>query len=211
MPGVLPGRHSDGQIAQHAGVCGRSLETRPSSRRRDSPNGTFKLGLSVPGQSAQAAPPGQSVRFFPGYLRHSLRFFQRFEGSKNAYNPYLTTTGLSDCQTIGVMPYCAPSVGAGQSVIQYQNPTSFQIISAGRDVTWGSPIAAPSGTHRAAQYPALPASALLAPGPKPWYGPSSPTNGTIWSPATSPPLPVGVSGDDRTNFCPNILQAGDAP
>ena len=63
-------------------------------------------------------------------------FFSALKGVQNAYNPYLTTTGLSDCQTIGVMPYCA-AFGRRRAVCHSISKSHFvpdHLGRAGRDV-----------------------------------------------------------------------------
>jgi prepilin-type N-terminal cleavage/methylation domain-containing protein len=108
-------------------------------------------------------------------------------GQPNQYNPYFTypyPQGISDCKHIGAMPYCGPAVN---NVTQYQNPTTFQIFSAGVDKQFGSNTSA------------------TPPVPTVWNPAAAGGSGSqMFTPA------VNAAMDDRTNFCPNILGAGNA-
>jgi len=55
----------------------------------------------------------------------------------NGYNRYFSTYNNSDCANLGVWPYY-PTAGSGSAPpAKYHNPKSFQIISAGKDNTFG--------------------------------------------------------------------------
>jgi general secretion pathway protein G len=80
--------------------------------------------------------------------------------SRNGYNRYFSVDNNSDCTTFGVWPYIqsGPAASAPSSPIMYLKPNSFQIISAGADVTFG-PGTPPTGgvfwtpSTAAAMYP----------------------------------------------------------
>lgn len=115
-------------------------------------------------------------------------------GQQNRYNPYFSfpygaTIGaapVSDCDTLGAMPYYAPAVPGGAT--QYQNPSSYQIISSGADQAFGSTTANKGVIWNSS-------------------GSGATFNLQNGGAAVSPPF-GGM--DDRTNFCPNILSAGTA-
>ena len=103
----------------------------------------------------------------------------------NQYNPYLSfpyAQNVSDCASIGAMPYFAPFLN---NVAQYQNSATYQIISAGADQTFGSTV-----TNGGVIFN------------------SSGNAGTFNLTNGSPPPQPFAGMDDRTNFSPNILAAG---
>jgi type II secretory pathway pseudopilin PulG len=67
-----------------------------------------------------------------GYGKTPYAYFSSYKNG-NGYNRYFLLAGNSDCQTLGVWPYAqswAPSP-------VYYNAQTFQIISAGKDYTFG--------------------------------------------------------------------------
>jgi prepilin-type N-terminal cleavage/methylation domain-containing protein len=78
----------------------------------------------------QAGPNG-----YPQYLDpYGAQPYAYFSSGKtnNAYNAYVTTGLGLDCPSLGLQPYYS-----SPNPNQYYNPSTFQIISAGRDKTFG--------------------------------------------------------------------------
>jgi len=116
-----------------------------------------------------------------GYGKTPYAYFSSYKTS-NGYNRYFLTFGNSDCQTLGVWPY-ASSLGSSPV---YYNAQSFQLISAGKDLTFGP------GSN-----PALPA-----------YGTASTGPYSTWAPSYAAQAYVqGVPGgyDDIANFYDRLL------
>ena len=94
-----------------------------------------------------AAPPVSPFHYvyLDTYLAKPYAYFGT-GGNRNGYNPYASqllvpmtgcTTPLqtSDCMSLGVWPYAGTQLASG--AVQYLNPNTFQIISAGEDGVFG--------------------------------------------------------------------------
>jgi prepilin-type N-terminal cleavage/methylation domain-containing protein len=93
---------------------------------------------------------GDATGIFPSYLdtygKQAFAYFSSYN-LENGYNRYSAT--VSDCPTLGVWPYASSLTPTAS----YQNPSTFQIISAGFDQSFGS------GSN-----PTVPSPVLWSPG-----------------------------------------------
>lgn len=94
-------------------------------------------------------------------------YFSSYD-SKNGYNRY----GTSDCATLGLWPYA-------QSAGQYYSPTGYQIISAGKDFTFGQ-----GSTGGTANF---------------WI-PATAANSTALNAASGPATATPAGADDQGSF-----------
>jgi prepilin-type N-terminal cleavage/methylation domain-containing protein len=83
------------------------------------PGGRFGTGQGG-GKNFQD-PQGKPYAYFSSYK------------SVNGYNKFGTTMALSDCAALNVQPYTSQTT----PTVQYYNPSSFQLISAGADKNFG--------------------------------------------------------------------------
>jgi hypothetical protein len=159
-------------------------------------NRLVSIAGTFPPVSPNPAVISPQALAFPSYLdaygKAPYAYFSSYK-TANGYNryvyisnPYIGGSAVtSDCQALGVFPY-AQSTGASSLV--FLNPQTSQLISAGKDTTFGS------GTIITA-YPGYP------PGNAAWAG------NPLWSPATATLVyPQGSAGyDDIANFYDRLL------
>jgi prepilin-type N-terminal cleavage/methylation domain-containing protein len=137
--------------------------------------------------NASQNPNGNgSMLQYPGLLdRYGSQpyvYFSSYKG-RNGYNRY----GVSDCESLGMRPYYeqGATTAAGSPDGRYIKPDGYQIISAGRNMAFGS----------LTNYLALPPNSTW---PQPW---SLQTAGAVW--------PSGSAGaDDLSNFHDTGLGSG---
>jgi general secretion pathway protein G len=85
----------------------------------------------------QARPGSSFYSYFDPYLKQPYAYFSSYKG--NGYNRFFKELKLSDCSALGVWPYAQmlPSQLNFAATPRYQNPNTFQIISAGADGRFG--------------------------------------------------------------------------
>jgi general secretion pathway protein G len=114
--------------------------------------------------------------YLDAFGKQPYAYFSSYK-SRNNYNRYYNaqTNPTSDCNTLGVWPYADPSN-------TYYNPSTFQILCAGADTTFGQ------GTNLTTTPP---------PPPPTWTPGNGPTSGTML-PMDSNNRLAGL--DDISNF-----------
>ncbi len=75
---------------------------------------------------------GQYFSYRDGFGKNFYAYFSSYKKA-NGYNRYYASLRVSDCNSLGVWPYAA---ALGRTP-RYQNPETFQIISAGADGKFG--------------------------------------------------------------------------
>jgi type II secretory pathway pseudopilin PulG len=98
----------------------------------------FKSNRLVSGFVAPLVPGFPAYQ--DGYGKTPYAFFSSYK-TANGYNRYYGLFLNSDCASLGVWPY-AQSLGASPA---YQNAQTYQIISAGKDYTFGLGTSLPAG------------------------------------------------------------------
>ena len=147
--------------------------------------------VQLPGHAANSAPFFSYIDAYGTPTKPSVYAYFSTLKQANQYNPYysfpygatIKAAPVSDCNTIGAMPYYAPPLNG---VAQFQNANSFQIISGGADQTFGS-----TTTNQGVI----------------WNSAGSGATFNLQVGGAAVPAPFGGM-DDRTNFCANILSAG---
>jgi prepilin-type N-terminal cleavage/methylation domain-containing protein len=95
---------------------------------------------------AGGSAPGGFWAYQDPYQKKAYAYFSSYKTS-NDYNHVSKITNRSDCASLGVSPYAEVWNGATSTNNKYVNPSTFQIISAGKDATFG-----PGTTSTATQY-----------------------------------------------------------
>ncbi len=96
------------------------------------------------------AGPGGYLVYLDPYKKMPYAYFSAYK-TANGYNRYATapfTAAKGDCPSLNVAPYAEGWNGSATAgaPVNYLNPNSYQIISAGRDKTFGSGTVSPSTT-----------------------------------------------------------------
>jgi hypothetical protein len=137
--------------------------------------------------------------YLDGYGKTPYAYFSSYK-TMNGYNRYFSIVppspwviqGISDCQSLSVWPYAQ----ALAPLAVYYNPQSFQIISAGKDLSFGP------GSNPNLPYPPPPYGTppyASAPGTPPPYSTWAPSYATV-------DYPQGSFGyDDIANFYDRLL------
>jgi prepilin-type N-terminal cleavage/methylation domain-containing protein len=120
------------------GFSSNELAPTSPSGSRVGPFFEFKTNRLV--DPGRATSPGYRV-YIDAYGKLPFAYLSSYK-TRNGYNRYYSaTTPQSDCASLGVYPYCdrAFTDANGNLVpgVQYYNPETFQIISAGYDKKFG--------------------------------------------------------------------------
>jgi prepilin-type N-terminal cleavage/methylation domain-containing protein len=166
-----------------------------ANNQRIGPFFTFDTSRLVQIHAADPTSPSAFYSYKDSYDKNQV--FAYFQSGKtpNGYNSLYQAVKVSDCNLLSVWPYAEfmAASAADQRPPRYLNPTTYQILSAGRDGIFGRGTPIASWTNMAI-VGATPVTTWTGSNPGAMAYPGPPANYNY--------------KDDQSNFAPGILEAG---